>query len=248
MYRPMLTDCDWLRLESGLKKFRIYDTPKLRQTLEGILWRTRTGSPWRDLPTELGPWSSIYNQFNRWSASGKWSQLLGLFQTQIDWEWSMMDGTIVRAHQHSAGAVRGEEIAIGRSSGGNSTKVHMLADACGNPVVFEITEGQIHDMVMAESLLKSCNPGFLINDKGYDSEPLRELARDQSMIPIIPRRKNSLKPNPEFDKDLYKFRHLVENLFARLKHYRAFATRYDKLKRNFASTVAFSCTMIWIKL
>ena len=55
MYRPILSDTDWLRLESELKHLGIYETQKLRLTLEGILWRTRTGAPWRDLPT----WSSI---------------------------------------------------------------------------------------------------------------------------------------------------------------------------------------------
>lgn len=55
------------------------------------------------------------------------------------------------------------------------------------------------------------------------------------MIPVIPKRKNSQKSNPDFDKDLYKLRHLVENAFARLKHFHALTTRYDKSARNFKS-------------
>jgi transposase len=248
MYRETLSETDWRRLESGLRSLGLYETPKLRLTLEGILWRTRTGAPWRDLPSELGSWNSIYSQFNRWSRDGKWDQLFQLLRMDIDWEWSSMDGTIIRAHQHSSGARRGEEVAIGSSRGGRTTKVHMLSDAHGNPVSFEITEGQVHDIKMAETLLKICQPGTLINDKGYDSDALREQARQHSMLPMIPRRENSTKTNPEFDQDIYKLRHLIENLFARLKHFRAFATRYDKLKRNFSSTVSLVCAMVWLKL
>jgi transposase len=88
----------------------------------------------------------------------------------------------------------------------------------------------------------------MITDKGYDCERVREKARSKSMVPIIPRRQNSGKNNPEFDKHLYKLRHLVENLFARLKHMRGIATRYDKLKRNFASSVLIGCVLLWLKL
>jgi transposase len=70
----------------------------------------------------------------------------------------------------------------------------------------------------------------------------------QEMIPTIPRRINSDKPNPEFDSRLYKQRHLVENLFARLKHHRSIATRFEKLARNFKAMVMISCTLIWLKL
>ena len=68
------------------------------------------------------------------------------------------------------------------------------------------------------------------------------------MNPVIPRKSNSKKPNPEFDSFLYKMRHLVENLFAKLKHYRSIATRFEKLARNFKALVYIACSMIWIKV
>ena len=249
MFRLMLSDGDWERFQEGFRSVGIYRTCKLRMTVEGILWRMRVGSPWRDLPTEFGPWSTIYNQYNRWSEKGILPKLFAFFCKGIDSEWQFMDGTIVRAHQHSAGARRGEEIAIGSSRGGKTTKIHMLADAHGNPVFFEITEGQVHDMQQSEALLEHCKAGgSLINDKGYDSEKLREKAREKEITPVIPRRKNSEKPNPEFDQELYKLRHLVENLFAKLKQFRGLATRFDKLKRNFASVVYLACITLWIRL
>lgn len=70
----------------------------------------------------------------------------------------------------------------------------------------------------------------------------------KGMKPIIPRWCNSHKTNPEFDKHLYKIRHLVENLFARLKHFRSIATRFEKLARNFKAMVFIACTFIWLKL
>jgi transposase len=87
-----------------------------------------------------------------------------------------------------------------------------------------------------------------VADKGYDSEQIREQVRKRGMRPVIPRKSNSKKPNPEFDAHLYKMRHLVENLFARLKHYRSIATRFEKLARNFKSLVYLACSMIWIRV
>lgn len=159
-----------------------------------------------------------------------------------------MDSTINRAHQHAAGARKGEDVAIGRSKGGLTTKVHMLTDAHGNPQDFIVTEGQAHDMKEASNLAKLTEAEFLLGDKGYDSEPLRDELLEKGVTPVIPRRKNSEKPNPCFDKDLYKARHTIENLFAKMKQYRAFATRYDKLKRNYISVVSIVSFMIWMRL
>jgi transposase len=168
---------------------------------------------------------------------------------EIDTEWVFADGSYIRAHQHASGARLGEERAIGRSRGGPTTKLHIAADAHGNPIDFEITGGEVHDAKAApEIILKVGKAENFIGDKGYDSEEIREKARASGMNPVIPRRSNSKKPNPEFDSYLYKMRHLVENLFARLKHYRSIATRFEKLARNFKAIVYIACSMIWIKV
>jgi transposase len=87
-----------------------------------------------------------------------------------------------------------------------------------------------------------------IADKGYDSDVIREHAIALGMKPVIPRRANSTKANPTFDVYLYKMRHLIENLFAKLKHFRSIATRFEKLARNFKAMVYIACTFIWLKL
>lgn len=82
-----------------------------RQVLEAIAWRFRTGSPWRDLPERFGPWQTVWKRHNRWSADGTYARLLSAAQTdadaagEIDWLVAI-DSTIVRAHQHAAGARR----------------------------------------------------------------------------------------------------------------------------------------------
>jgi transposase len=168
---------------------------------------------------------------------------------EIDTEWVFTDGSYVRAHQHASGARLGEERAIGKSRGGATTKIHIAADAHGNPIDFEITGGQVHDSQVACKIIEKVGSAdHFIGDKGYDSEEIREEARSAGMNPVIPRKTNSKKPNPEFDSYLYKLRHLVENLFARLKHFRSIATRFDKLARNFKSMLFLACSVIWLKL
>lgn len=168
---------------------------------------------------------------------------------EIDTEWVFADGSYVRAHQHASGARRGEERAIGKSRGGPTTKLHIAADAHGNPIDFEITGGEIHDSKVADQLIKKVGSGEnFIADKGYDSDSIRDRARAAGMNPIIPRKSNSKRPNPEFDSYLYKLRHLVENLFARLKHFRSIAMRFEKLARNFKAMLYLGCSFIYLKL
>jgi transposase len=168
---------------------------------------------------------------------------------EIDTEWIFIDGSYIRAHQHASGARDGEEHAIGKSRGGSTTKIHMLADAHGNPIDFEITGGEVHDVKAAERVVKKIEKAeHLIADKGYDSDLIRQEVRESGMNPVIPRKSNSKKPNPEFDVHLYKLRHLVENLFARLKHFRSIATRFEKLARNFKAMLFLACTFVWVKL
>lgn len=125
----------------------------------------------------------------------------------------------------------------------------MAADAHGNPVDFEITGGQVHDAKTADKLIEKIGSAEnFVADKGYDSEHIRDCARTAGMTPIIPRKSNSNKPNPEFDAHLYRIRHLVENLFARLKHFRSIATRFEKLARNFKAMTYLACSIIWLRM
>ena len=168
---------------------------------------------------------------------------------ETDTEWVFTDGSYVRCHQHASGARRGEDRAIGRSRGGATTKIHLSCDADGYPLHFKITGGEVHDSQVAGELIDMIrHADYFIADKGYDSQAIRDKACMHDMIPIIPKRSNTKAPNPEFDSYLYKLRHLVENMFARLKHFRSIATRYEKLARNFKSMLYLACTIVHCKM
>jgi transposase len=85
-------------------------------------------------------------------------------------------------------------------------------------------------------------------DKGYDSDSLRAFIEANDRVANIPRKENSKAGNAHMDWCLYKYRHLVENAFLRIKRYRGVATRYDKLARNYASIVALAFVMMWLPM
>jgi len=89
---------------------------------------------------------------------------------------------------------------------------------------------------------------YVIADRGYDSQALRDQIVQQGAAPVLPRKRNTKVGNHDIDWCLYKYRHLVENIFARLKQLRAIATRYDKLKRNFEGVIALVCTFLWLPM
>ena len=81
-----------------------------RMFVEAVLWIARTGSPWRDLPGFFGKWNSVFVRFNRWSEGGVWQRIFTAFADDPDFEYLILDSTIVRAHQHAAGAKGGLKI------------------------------------------------------------------------------------------------------------------------------------------
>ena len=249
MFRKIITDDIWSKITPILKNFRIYFSYELRLFIEAVLWKLRTGAPWRDLPTEFGSHSTVFNKFNRWSNYGLWQEIFKQIQGEIDDEWNFIDSTIVKAHQHSTGYPSNESEQIGKSVAGNSTKIHMLSDAHGNPVNFILTEGQLHDSKIAGELINISSGENIIADRAYSSLEIRDQIIKKGAQAIIPKKKNSVnKTNIGFDNHLYKIRHLAENLFARLKHFRSIATRFDKKGNNFASMVYLGCAFIWGKI
>ena len=136
--------------------------------------------------------------------------------------------------------------AIGLSRGGLSTKIHALVDALGNPLAFLLTAGQAHDLVGADALLPQMAADQLIADKAFDADArVREPLARAGKSAVIPPRPNRLAP-PDFDRHLYKERHLVENFFCKLKQFRAIATRYDKTARNFLAAIHLAAAIIWL--
>ncbi len=119
-------------------------------------------------------------------------------------------------------------------------------DALGNPIGFHLTGGQEHDLAGADALLPELAAETVIADKAFDAdkrviEPLAEAGKTA----VIPPRKIR-KTSRAFDKELYKTRHLVENFFAKLKQFRAIATRYDKTAQCFLAGIHLAAAVIWL--
>ena len=127
-----------------------------------------------------------------------------------------------------------------------STKIHALVDALGNATGFFLTGGEKHDLIGADNLLPSMEADVLIADKAFDAdERVRKPLADAGKTAVIPPKSNRRQPLG-YDKDLYKARHLIENFFAKLKQFRAIATRYDKTARNFLAGIHLAATAIWL--
>lgn len=103
-----MSDEEWAFFEPFLEA-KTGRPGKHRRTLDGILWITRTGAPWRDLPEYFGGWNSVYQQFRRWSLSGLWDLLLETLASSgaVPKTIQMIDSTVIRAHHQAAGAKGG---------------------------------------------------------------------------------------------------------------------------------------------
>jgi transposase len=108
-----LTDAQWAKLAPLLlpQRPRMGRPPKdHRLIVEAIVWLNRTGAPWRDLPSQFGPWETVASRFYRWRRQGIWDRVLAALQAdtdargELDWLLHFVDGSVVRAHQHAAGA------------------------------------------------------------------------------------------------------------------------------------------------
>lgn len=107
MKRYALRDDQWERIEELLpgRKGHVGVTAKNnRLFVEAVLYRYRAGIPWRDLPDRFGDWRVVHTRFSRWAKTGIWQRLFDQLASEADNEYGMIDSTIVRAHQHSAGA------------------------------------------------------------------------------------------------------------------------------------------------
>jgi transposase len=122
--------------------------------------------------------------------------------------------------------------------------MHATCDALGNPTRCFLTPGHVHDLAGADALLPRIQADTVIADRAYDADarvlqPLAEAGRTAVIPPKTPR-----KIQREYDKERYKSRHLIENFFAKLKQYRAIATRYDKTDQHFLAAIYAAATVI----
>jgi transposase len=122
----------------------------------------------------------------------------------------------------------------------------MLADALGRPLRFRITAGQAHDITAAQPLLEGQIADAVLADKAYDSNDLRDRIARMKAQAVIPSKRNRKAVIPH-DTELYKQRNRIERCFNRLKHFRRFATRYDRRTIHFTGFVHLAAVMLWLR-
>lgn len=249
MARLKLTERQW-RLARDYLPGREEDPGRTgfdnRMSLEGMIWVARCGSPWRDLPYQFGDWNSVYWRFRRWARSGVFDRLFASVLPERDLTSLMVDGTFAKAHQHAAGALKPEgETAetsktlqkIGRSSGGFTTKLIAVVSIDGGLVDFSAVPGnaaEVHYLIPLVAGVEGVSE--VIADRAYDSQEIRDAMTSRQIAPVIPGRSHRKEPI-EYCEERYQKRHLIENYFSFIKHYRGVATRYCKLAETYVALV-----------
>lgn len=154
MGRYDLTEFEWSVIEPLIPMDRRGPKPQNnRQIINGMFYILRTGSPWRDLPERYGPYTSVYNRFNRWRKAGIWDRLMDAIVKAYDGKVQMIDSSIVRVHQHASG-VKKDWSSLCRSKPRRSHDQNPRA--CRRPRPAGQTDdlaGQRHDIKAAEALL-----------------------------------------------------------------------------------------------
>jgi transposase len=255
----VLTEVQWSALEPLVEACRPKGkTPprNLRRTVEATVWRHRNGATWRAMPAEYGPWWTAAQLFIRWARLGVWPRLLEAAQARgVALGMAFLDGTSIRAHAKAAGAPkrgrtsrqRDRREALGRSRGGFGTEASVVADGRGRAIAFALGPGQAHELPMAPGLLDRLPwvPLWVVDDRGYGSHAFREHIWASGARPAIPTRSNEAAVVcPDY---VYNNRNLVERLWARLKEWRAVATRHEKTAVGFMGVLCLAATADWLK-
>ncbi|WP_420823936.1 IS5 family transposase [Streptomyces roseifaciens] len=275
-----LTDAQWLRIEPLLPD----RTPKRggrwrdhRQMIDAIAWKFQTGSQWAHLPERYGSWKSAYTRLRNWAIDGTWERVFTALLAQADAEGNLdwviaVDSTIVRAHQHAAGArkrgprQRVGRHALGRSRGRLTTKIHMATDGRCHPLAFVLTPGQAGDAPAFERVMAALRvprptgrprtrPVTVLADKAYSTRAIRDHLRKRGIRAVIPtpadqrahrkRRGSQGGRPPGFDREAYTKRNTVEHGINRLKQWCGIATRYEKTATIYLAGLHLTGIFLW---
>ena len=216
--------------------------------LSCAIWVIRHGHSWSDIPITYGKHNTIRKRFSRWSRDGRFREAFKLFSAKAGKRNSaMIDSTIVKAHRTAASMKNDKQPRkIGRSVGGLTTKIHLLANIDKKPLDFTLTGGEASDTKEGvEIIVKNLwRIKKLLADKAYDTDQIREKLKKAKKEACIPPKSN--RKNPAiYDRALYKDRSNIEIMFSRLKDWRGIAMRYCRSAHMFDSFVCIALITIF---
>ncbi|UES60021.1 IS5 family transposase (plasmid) [Roseibium aggregatum] len=247
MDRFVLTDAQWAKIEPhclGKPTAPGRSGRNNRLFIEAVLWIVRTGSPWRDLPAMFGNWNTAFRRFRDWREADIFKRIFDALSDEPDMEYAMVDATIVKVHRHGQGAKGGPQSqAIGRSKGGMTTKVLALTDALGNLVRFRLLPGHRFDSVGVAPLIDGLEFGALLADKAFDSNAIVAELDERGAKVVISQHSRRALPR-KIDAEIYKWRHLIENFFCKLKEFKRIAMRACKTDRSFEAFIYLAAAVI----
>ena len=221
-----------------------------RRVLSGIIFIQRNGLMRKPAPSAHGPPKTLNNRWKRWSRPGVFATITTERAAQAQQtEMGMIDATCLRhpgRHQVWPSKRRRGRL-IGRTKGGLNSELHVLADAKGRPIRMFLSAGQTSDYIGARALLSSIRQvRALPEDRGHDADLFRNVLIEMGILPCIPSR-SGRKVSIPHDADLYLYRqrHKIENMFARIKDWRRIATRDDRCPILYLSACALAATVIY---
>ncbi len=141
---------------------------------------------------------------------------------------------------------KSEKQALGRSRGGFSSKIHITVDALGKPLRFRLSPGQAHDIKQASELLRGFAFQRVIADRSYAAKDFVDSLLERGIEVVIPPHQRA-KEQREYDRWLYRKRHLVECFINKIKHFRRVFSRYEKLDTSYLGFLHFVGTLVWLR-
>ena len=211
----------------------------------------RTGAPWADMPRRYPPYSTCFGRFRQWCRTGTLRNVVTALRRCLggavnDIE-SFIDGSYIPAK--SGGSC------VGKSRGGNTTKVMALVDGEGLPLAVSMADGSRHDVVLVDQTLDDAFveelPPKLIGDKAFDSSKLQQQLADQRNIELVAPKRGGQRPSKRRQDGRafrrYKRRWKVENLFAWLKRFRRIATRWEHEAEHYLGFLYLGCAIILLR-
>lgn len=222
-----------------------------RTVISCVIWLVKGGHSWKEIPEKYGNFDTIRKRFARWSIDGVFRKVFkSLAEKAKKSTPVMIDSTTVKAHRTASSMCSdGLDREIGRSAGGLTTKIHLIANLDKIPLDFSLSAGQVHDAKEGEKLIKKnlFRIKTLLADKAYDTDRIREDLHNQDRLACIPPKSNRKRPAC-YDRELYKKRSIIENMFARLKDWKGIAMRYCRCAHTFDSSVCLALITIFLNV